>query len=99
MATYRKYNWPELFQKFEQSGLTQAQFCAEQNLNPKYFSRKRADFPDTGHQCASPFQQVITQSPCAIAEQPAFTLEFGRCKVHCPVELIAQLVSLIQALS
>lgn len=99
MATYRKYNWPELFQKFEQSGLTQAQFCAEQNLNPKYFSRKRADFLDTRHQRASPFQQVISQSPYAVVEQTAFTLEFGRCKVHCPGELIPQLVSLIQALS
>ncbi|WP_425402633.1 IS66 family insertion sequence element accessory protein TnpA [Gynuella sunshinyii] len=42
MATYRKYNWPKLFQSFEQSDLTQAAFCQQHDLNPKYFSRKRA---------------------------------------------------------
>jgi hypothetical protein len=41
MEPYRKYDWPALFLAFEQSGLTQTQFCFEQSLNPEYFSQKR----------------------------------------------------------
>lgn len=41
MTTYRKYNWPELFALFEQSGLSQTEFCKQHNVNAKYFSQKR----------------------------------------------------------
>ncbi|MCB5163021.1 IS66 family insertion sequence element accessory protein TnpA [Marinomonas algarum] len=35
MATYQKYNWPELFEAFEQSELSQTAFCKQRNINPK----------------------------------------------------------------
>lgn len=41
MKKYRHYNWPELLQQFEESGLTQTQFCKQQNINPNYFGQKR----------------------------------------------------------
>ena len=74
MKSYRKYNWPALLEEFEQSGLTQAQFCQNKNINPKYFSQKRkaAKTPkDTG------FAKVQVQAPSGI------TLEVGRCKIRC----------------
>ena len=37
MTTYRKYNWPELFALFDQSGLSQAEFYKQHNVNAKYF--------------------------------------------------------------
>jgi len=38
MSRRRKYDWPSLFQEFKDSGLTQAKFCEEQDINPNYFS-------------------------------------------------------------
>jgi len=74
MNSYRKYDWPSLLDEFEQSGLTQTQFCLNKDINPKYFSQKRklAKAPkDTG------FAKVNVQVPSNI------TLEVGRCKIRC----------------
>ena len=91
MKSYRKYDWPVLLEEFEQSGLTQAQFCLNKDINPKYFSQKRkaAKTPkDTG------FTQVQLQAPCDI------TLEVGRCKIRCaqPLSLTA-IVELVHRLA
>ena len=42
MATYRKSNWPVLLEEFENSGLTQTQFCKNKDINPRYFSLRRS---------------------------------------------------------
>ncbi|WP_411360661.1 IS66 family insertion sequence element accessory protein TnpA [Pseudidiomarina sp. YC-516-91] len=42
--THRSHaQWLELFEAFEQSGQTQATFCAERELNPAYFSKRRRE--------------------------------------------------------
>ncbi len=41
MSKRQKYDWPVLLQEFTDSGLTQAQFCAERHINAKYFSLRR----------------------------------------------------------
>ena len=40
MAKYRKHNWQELFETYDQANLTQTEFCKQYDLNPKYFSQK-----------------------------------------------------------
>ena len=91
MKSYRKYNWPALLEEFEQSDLTQAQFCLNKDINPKYFSQKRkaAKAPkDTG------FTKVQVQAPSDI------TLEVGRCKVRCAHTLsFAAIVELVHRLA
>ena len=75
----RKYNWPELLQAFEDSGLTQTQFCNEQNINPKYFSLKRSKMM-MGK--TNNFVQVEVEK-----SQPSslnLTIQVGRCKILCP---------------
>lgn len=43
MSQNKKYrHWPTLLKAFDQSGLTQVQFCQERNINPKYFSTRRS---------------------------------------------------------
>jgi len=42
MSRRCKYNWPELIKSFDASGLSQTEFCRQNNLNPKYFSLKRS---------------------------------------------------------
>jgi len=49
MSRRRKYDWPSLFQEFKDSGLTQAKFCDEKDINPNYFSLRY-----TKHQRAQP---------------------------------------------
>ena len=50
MSKRRNYNWPQLFTEFEQSGLSQVEFCKQHDINPKYFSLKRSrrEEQDTG---------------------------------------------------
>ena len=36
--------WQELFSDYQASGLTQAEFCHQQRLCPKYFSKRRQQF-------------------------------------------------------
>ena len=98
MATYRKYNWPELFQSFEQSGLTQTQFCRQHNLNPKYFSRKRTDYLAMSSLDNAVFHKIRVETPTPAADR--FIIDSSIGKIHCPASLsIPQLISLIQALS
>ena len=91
MRSYRKYDWPVLFEEFEQSGLTQTQFCLNKDIDPTYFSQKRkaAKVPtDTG------FTKVSVQAPAGI------TLEVGRCKIQCANHLsLAALADLVHRLA
>lgn len=82
MRTYRKYNWPELITSFEQPGLSQAQFCAQQNINPKYFSQKRLLLLGAH---TSRFDKVDT--PSANPSIGNLTIHIGRCHIHCPNEM------------
>jgi len=42
MSQSKKYrHWPTLLKEFDESGLTQSQFCLDCNINPKYFSTRR----------------------------------------------------------
>jgi len=101
MATYRKYNWPELFEAFELSELTQTEFCKQRSINPKYFNiklnqhRKVADEP-------SSFTRLHISSPnplTSVFSTSQVVIEYGQCKIHCPdsmsssdmVDLVRQL--------
>lgn len=79
MKKYRKYNWPEIVQAFEASGLTQTAFCKQQDLNPKYFSQKRSELLGLKQ---SAFDKVDINRP-----EPSTTelaIQVGRCHIHCP---------------
>ena len=79
MTTYRKYNWPELFALFEQSGLSQTEFCKQHTVNAKYFSQKR--LLSLGKKTAR-FDKVETSSAQPITSN--FTIQIGRCQIQCP---------------
>lgn len=52
--------WLELIEAFEHSGQTQVEFCAELQLNPKYFSKRSGELLNAHSGPA--FVQVQTQS-------------------------------------
>lgn len=98
MAKYRKYNWRQLFVDFEQSGLSQAAFCKQHDLNAKYFSLKRSNYKAEVVSKDSAFARVSVAPKAALDGD--FILEFGRCKVYCPQSLsAASIANLVRALA
>ena len=50
MPQSKKYrHWPTLLKEFDESGLTQSQFCLDRNINPKYFSTRRGQLLNKGN--------------------------------------------------
>lgn len=96
MTIKRKNNWPELVKLFEASGLTQAKFCKQNNLNPKYFGLKRSQILAASK--SSAFQKIEVENK--VSGSPHLVIEFGRCKIHCPTSMsIQQLTLLVQGLA
>lgn len=100
MATKRKHNWPDLFDAFEQSGLTQTEFSQQHNINPKYFNRRLNQHRQTAHK-PNRFSRVTVAppSPASAADADAIVIEHGRCTIRYPstsnVAAIAELVRLL----
>lgn len=90
-----KAQWLSLIEEFEQSGLTQAEFCAQRCLNAKYFSLLRIK-----HQALAGSGSFVR----AVARQPhtpdPVTVQYGAVTVTLPAsnpQVIAQLVKALAA--
>ena len=99
----RKYRntaqWLELIEAFEQSGQTQVKFCAEYDLNPAYFSKRRGEL---GAHSEPAFVQVQTQSIStpAVDLGTSLTLSFQQTELTLPLSVEPRwLAGLIKALS
>lgn len=94
---YQKHNWPELFETFEASGLSQTEFCKQHDLNPKYFNLKLSKRNAIE---ASSFAKVSVTSSNTPAPDQGLVLELGNCKIHCPAAMpIPSFVSLVKSLA
>ena len=94
MTKYRKHNWPELFDAFEKSGLTQTEFCKQHDINPKYFGLKLSKNKASKN---TAFAKVEIEPKQAVTA--GLTLEVGLCKVHCPMDMpIPSFVTLVKSL-
>lgn len=98
MSKRRRYNWPQLLADFEQSGLSQVEFCKQRDLNATYFSHKLAKHKASQAPAESAFTRIaVTSVPVSTSE---LIVEVGQCKIHCPKALPMQsLVSLVKALA
>lgn len=95
MTIRRRYNWPELIAQFEQSGLSQTQFCKQHDLNAKYFSLKLSKLRT---QNSGSFVKARVEPETTSSQ--GLTLQVGRCKIHCPEAMSVQsFVSLVNALA
>lgn len=94
---YQKHNWPELFEQFASSNLSQTEFCKQHDLNPKYFSLKLSKRKANN---GGAFSKVSVAAAGASAPTQGLMLEVGDCKVHCPAAMpIPSLASLVKALA
>ncbi|MRJ43270.1 MULTISPECIES: IS66 family insertion sequence element accessory protein TnpA [Idiomarina] len=94
--THRSHaQWLELFEAFEQSGQTQAAFCAERALNPGYFCKRRRELLEEHDNGFVQAQQVVYDS------NRALTLRYGQLELTLPLHIepqwLAQLVKSLGA--
>ena len=92
--------WLELIEAFEHSGQTQAEFCAELQINPKYFSKRRGELLNTHSGPA--FVQVQTQSMStpAAGSGASLALRFQQTELTLPLTVEPRwLAGLTKALS
>jgi len=95
MRKYRKYNWPVIIKEFEQSGLTQLQYCENKEINPRYFSQRRSKYLATEQ---SGFTKVEVSSSSVPSK--GLIIEVGRCRIQCPSSMSAQaLATLVHSLA
>lgn len=99
MRRYRKYNWPELIERFDASGLSQTDFCQQHDINPKYFSQKRAAY-NTKRAAESPFMAVDVATATPSSSEAHITLTVGRCTIQCPTALpLSSVADLVKQLA
>ena len=93
MSKPSRYNWPELLTAFEQSDLSQVDFCKERQIDPKYFCQQRNKYL---RKASSAFTQIQTET----SHSEGLTLQVGQCQVLCPASMpIPSLVNLVRALA
>jgi len=95
MKKYRtKSDWLALINEYEQSGLTQAEFCAQRELNAKYFSLRRMKLkaqPQSGG-----FTQAVAREPQTNGQ---VTLHYGAVTVKLPASNAQTIAQLVKALA
>jgi hypothetical protein len=89
-----KAEWQTLIDEFEQSHLSQAEFCAQRGLNAKYFSLRRMKLK------AQPEAGAFVQ---AVADKPSsphyITLQYGPVTLQVPVTSVQLVTQLVKALA
>lgn len=95
MRKYRtKSDWLALIEEFEQSGLTQAEFCAQRGLNPKYFSLRRMKLKAAPE--ANRFVQAVSHESQGVDQ---ITLHYGAVTLKVPAGNAHTVVQLVKALA
>ena len=93
--------WRELISVFEQSGQSQVDFCAEQNISSAYFSQRRRAL-------LNPDQSVFIEAKAQAAHtfltpvpaSPVLTLRYQQTELALPLSVEPRwLAGLIKALS
>lgn len=95
MKRRNKAQWLSLIREFEQSSLTQVQFCTQRGLNPKYFSLRRAKLKAVEQQ--QPFIEAVAAEPSSSGE---VTIQYGPVAIKLSArspQAIAQLVKALLA--
>ena len=73
--------WHQLFATWKASGLSQARFCKEHQLCPKYFSLRRRQLTDRAMPAKVPTGLVKVQPPVA-SSIPAVSLQYQGMEIR-----------------
>lgn len=94
MTRRTQSEWQALIQEFEQSGLSQTAFCAQRDLNPKYFSLRRTKLL-TKRQSTTFVAATVSQ----VADSGTATLHYGNVRLQLPVQDTQTIAQLVKALA
>jgi len=89
-----KAEWQSLIDEFEQSQLSQTDFCAQRGLNAKYFSLRRMKLkaqPEAGA-----FVQAVADTS---SSRHPITLQYGAVTLQVPVTSVQWVAQLVKALA
>ncbi|RUO17972.1 IS66 family insertion sequence element accessory protein TnpA [Aliidiomarina haloalkalitolerans] len=90
--------WRELIAEFEQSDLSQKQFCEPLGINPAYFSQRRLELQREAEDSNSGFALAVPQS---VNSQQTLQLRIGQTELVLPLSVsprwVAQLVKELSA--
>ncbi|MGB5856529.1 MAG: hypothetical protein WBH20_14885 [Oceanisphaera sp.] len=93
--------WLELINAFEQSGQSQVDFCAEQNVSSAYFSQRRSvlrHLDESAFVAVTPLAAHNFSAPNSTS--PTLTLRYQQTELALPLSVEPRwLASLIKALS
>ncbi|MBT0587982.1 IS66 family insertion sequence element accessory protein TnpA [Alteromonas oceanisediminis] len=74
--------WQTLFKQHDESGVTASQFCREQGLCPRYFSKRKRDLGWRNTRSTGPKLVKLTK-PEPTPFTPSVRLQFGQVSVRC----------------
>lgn len=87
MARRSKAQWRELISQQQSSGLSAAEFCRRESINPKYFSTRKVQLTEP----ASKFAEVVPSSNAA-TEAPSSTVQFRVIELEVPLSSLASVL-------
>jgi len=90
--------WRALIAEFEQSNLSQKDFCEPRGINPTYFSQRRSELQREAEDNDTGFTLAVPQSPTS---QQTLQLRVGQTELVLPLSVsprwVAQLVKELSA--
>ena len=100
---YRSHSeWLGIIQQFKSSACTPAEFCQQQNLDYKYFLKRKRNLESesTGRPKAAAFVKVQTSTAKRVIPSADLVLQYQNTRLHLTTEIDAQwLAQLMRALS
>ena len=90
--------WRQLIAEFEQSNLSQKDFCEPRGINPAYFSQRRLELKREAEDTDTGFALAVPQS---VTSQQTLQLRIGQTELVLPLSVsprwVAQLVKELSA--
>jgi len=90
--------WRALIAEFEQSNLSQKDFCEPRGINPAYFSQRRLELKREAEDTDTGFALAVPQS---VTSQQTLQLRIGQTELVLPLSVsprwVAQLVKELSA--
>ncbi len=87
MSRRSKAQWRELISQQQSSGLSAAEFCRRESINPKYFSTRKVQLSEVG----SSFVEVARSSKAAVSVPPR-TIELRVIEIEVPSDCLSDVL-------
>ena len=73
----KKYNWNEIITQFQNSGLSQVEFCRQNQLNAKYLNLQLSKRRKIENPSITPFVKVISSTAQVLSNSPSMSVKLS----------------------